>query len=287
MSNDPYRPVVTINELPISPQTLSRLIGFAVLIFLAMILGSQATEVVQPGNRGVRVTLGKVAPNFAPQGLTLKTPFVTRIIPVMIRQRTEKLSAECYSSDLQQVNTGLQLLYRIPEDSVVKIFQQYAGDPFSSLIAPRVQEALKEVTALQTAEMIVTNRFEVKTQALALAREKIGSDFLDVVDLIITDISLSAELENAIEQKMIREQEAAKAQFAQRQAEIDAATEIIRAKGVAEAIRIRGEALSRNPAFIDFQIVEQWDGLAPLVIGGGNGGNSVLIPLDDLSRIRK
>ena len=102
------------------------------------------------------------------------------------------------------------------------------------------------------------------------------------MDLVINDISLSEELEKAIEQKMIREQEAAKARFAQRQAEIDAETEIIRAQGVAEAIRIRGEALSLNPAFIDLQIVEKWDGLAPLVIGGQN--SDILVPLNDLSR---
>jgi len=35
-----------------------------------------------------------------------------------------------------------------------QIYKQFAGDPFDSLIAPRVQEALKEVTALSTAEQM-------------------------------------------------------------------------------------------------------------------------------------
>ena len=43
---------------------------------------------------------------------------------------------------LQQVIADLRVQYRVPEQSVVTIFKQFAGDPFDSLIAPRVQEAL-------------------------------------------------------------------------------------------------------------------------------------------------
>jgi prohibitin 2 len=177
-------------------------------------------------------------------------------------------------------------LYRIPETSVVRIFQDYQGDPFDTLIAPRVHEALKEVVAQQNAEMIVTNRIEVKLRTLELAQDKIGSDLLNVVDLVVHDISLSRELETAIEQKMIQEQEAAKARFAQRQAEIDAETAVIKARGVAESIRIRGEALNLNPAFIDLQIVEQWDGRSPLVISDEESGGNVMVPLGDLEKAR-
>ena len=37
------------------------------------------------------------------------------------------------------------MLYRVPEQSVVQIYKQFAGDPFDSLIAPRVQEAFEEI----------------------------------------------------------------------------------------------------------------------------------------------
>src|SRR6266478_9651864 len=75
------------------------------------------------------------------------------------------LKADCYSSDLQQTHIELKVLFRIPESSVVKLFQQYYGEPFESLVAPRVHEALKEVTALQSAEQIVKNREQIKTRA--------------------------------------------------------------------------------------------------------------------------
>lgn len=258
-----------------------KLVGIGFLILVIILAGYQATYVVNPGFRGVEVTLGKVSDAFKPEGFGTKQPFITHIIPVLVRQQTRGLPAECYSSDLQQVNFQLRVLYRIPESSVVRIYRQYAGDPFDSLIAPRIQEALKEVTALQSAEQIVKQREGIKVRALKTAREKVG-DVLVIEDLVLENITLSRELEAAIESKMVQEQEAAKARFTQQKAEIEANTAIIRAKGEAEAIRVRGDALRDNPNLIQLQIVEKWDGKAPLVVGGsGHDGGSanILLPL--------
>ena len=113
-------------------------------------MASSGTYVVHPGFRGVQVTMGKVSPVFKPEGLGFKSPFVTTIHPISIRQQTAEDKAACYSSDLQQVQVKVRVLFRIPESSVVKLFQEYYGDPFESLVVPRVNEALKEVTALQS-----------------------------------------------------------------------------------------------------------------------------------------
>ena len=266
--------------------TIVRLVGVAILIFVFILVLSTSSYVVQPGFRGVEVTLGKVSPVFKPEGFGFKTPLISTIVPVTIRQQTSQLQAACYSSDLQQVNMDIRVLYRVPESSIVKIYQGYAGDPFDSLIAPRVQEALKEVTALDTAEQIVKNREEIKNKALAAARIKI-SDLLLVDDIVIQNIQLSSELETAIEAKMVQEQESDKAKFTQQKAQIEADTVVIKARGDAESIRIRGEALKQTPAFIDLQIVEKWDGKAPLVVGGNTGGGvNMLLPLADLAKAR-
>jgi prohibitin 2 len=259
------------------------LLGVALLIFAVIIMAAAGTFVVQPGYRGVEVTLGKVSPVFKGEGFGLKTPFMTTIYPVSIRQQTAQEDAECYSSDLQQVTVVLRVLFRVPEGSVVKLFQQYYGDPFGTLVGPRVQEALKEAAAQQSAEQIVKNRELIKARALELARAKIG-DLLVIEDIVIQDISLTKELKLAIEQKMVQEQEAAKAKFTQQRAQIEADTAVIKAKGDAQSIRLRGEALKENPAFVDLQIVDRWDGIPPLVVGGG--GN-VMMTLQELERERE
>jgi prohibitin 2 len=132
----------------------------------------------------------------------------------------------------------------------------------------------------------VKQRELIKTQAVKAAREKVG-DILLIEDIVLENILLSKELEAAIESKMVQEQEAAKARFTQQKSEIEASTVIIKAKGEAEAIRIRGEALRDTPGLIQLQIVEKWDGRAPLVIGGSageSGGANFILPLGEAAR---
>jgi prohibitin 2 len=280
MKSSPYQKPI---EIQIDPKALLRPVGVAILVFVAIVFGSTGTYIVQPGFRGVEVTLGKVTPKFKSEGFGFKTPFITRIQPVSIRQRTRLLPAECYSSDLQQVKMEVNILYRIPERSIVRIFQEYAGDPFDSLIAPRVQEALKEVAATQSAEMIVKKREDVKIKALDLSRHKVDTNFLEIVDLVLYNISLTPELEHAIELKMVQEQEAEKAKFSQTKAQIEADTAVIRARGEADAIQVRGQALRANPDFIRLQVVQNWNGKSPLVVGAGGGAN-LMMSVDQLIR---
>lgn len=257
-----------------------RTVGIVVIIILVIVALAQSSYVVEPGERGVLVTLGKVNEKFLPEGFGFKAPFVSRVISVPVKQQTRTIQAECYSADLQQVSTQLKILYRIPEASVVAIYKDFSGEPFDTLIAPRVHEALKEVAAVQSAEQIVKQREGIKTRALDSSRVKIGTHFLVIEDLVIENIDLSSQLEAAIESKMVQEQEAAKARFVQQKSQIEADTAVIRARGEAEAIRVRGEAIRANPGLVHLQIVEKWDGRAPLVVGGaGEGGANMLLPL--------
>lgn len=261
-----------------NPKAFMSYVGTAVLIFFVFIIATAGTFTIPPGHRGVLVTMGKVSPVFAPEGFGFKAPFITTVIPISIRQQTKVAEADCYSSDLQQIKIELRVLYRIPESQIVKIFQEYSGDPFDSLVSPRVAEALKEVAALQSAEQIVKKREEIKTKALESAKAKVGA-LLVIEDVVIQDVALSKELETAIEAKMVQEQEAAKAKFVQQKAEIEANTAIIKAKGEAEAIRVRGRALQDSPGLVQLQIVEKWNGVTPLVVGNGGSGANILLPI--------
>ena len=261
-------------------KTLFRLIGGAVIIFVLIIAGSSASYVVEPGHRGVEVTMGKVSKVFKPEGFGFKLPFITMVSPQLIRQQTAQMQADCYSSDLQQVKIDVRVLYRVPESSVVGIFRDFSGEPFTSLIQPRVAEALNEITAQRTAELIVQKREEIKSRALETARLKVG-DILMIEDVVLENITLTKSLENAIEAKMVQEQEAARARFAQKQVEIEASTVVIKAKGEAESINLRGKELRENPSVLDLQIVELWDGATPLVVGPEATGANMILPLGE------
>ena len=66
-------------------------------------------------------------------------------------------------------------------------------------------------------------------------------------------------------------------------AEIDAQTQVIEAKGEAEAILLQGQALRENPSVLDLDIVTRWDGVMPVVVGPGVEGADVILPLGSLN----
>src|SRR5436190_13406926 len=266
-----------------SAQNVARLIGVGILLFVIILMATSGTYMVPPGYRGVEVTLGRVNPIPKKGGFGFKMPVITHVERISVRQQTLQDEAQCYSSDLQQIHIELRVLYAIPEGSVVKLYQTYDGDPYESLVAPRVHEALKEVAALQSAEQIVKTREQIKSKALALAQEKVGGLIL-LKDIVIQNIRLTKELEHAIEAKMVQEQEAQRSKYLQQRAQIDADTSVIKARGEAESIRIRGEALRENPAYLDLQIVDRWDGIAPLIIGGRD---QFVLPLNDLEKLKQ
>lgn len=247
------------------------------LVILAVLLtqGCVCTT-IEPGNRGVEVTFGEVTPRLFGEGLQSKNLF-GNVTEISVRQQTQGVNMQVFSSDLQEVSIHAKVMYRIPEDKVITIFRDYAGDPFQTLVVPRVNEALKEITADKTAEQLAKGREDVKMAAFELTKKKVG-DVIVIEDFVIENVNLSNQLQAAIEAKMVMEQEANKAKFVQQKAQIEADTAIIKAEGEAKAIKIRGDALRQSPEVINLTIAEKWDGKAPLVVGGGNGAN-VLLPL--------
>ncbi len=243
---------------------------------------------VQPGNRGVITDFGKVDEKILKEGFHTFCPIGCDLHEVSIRQQKKDVDAPCFSSDLQQVDVKVAVLYRIPETSVVRVFRDFHGEPFDVLIGPRVQESIKEATATRSAEMIVKEREQVKAAALEAVRAKVG-DILFIEDLIIADVQLSGQLKASIESKMVQEQQAAKAKYVQQEAQINAETQVLQAesaakatiaiaKAEAESIRIRGEALQQNPRAIELQLVEKWNGVSPQIVGGNSQGLNLLMP---------
>ena len=279
-----FRPVIILGDPmsnnPASPVTASQIGAFvvvAVLIVLAIaLLGS--FHIVPPGHRGVSVTLGKVAPKELPEGLVFKLPLLTSITDVPVRQLRADGKADSFSSDLQTIVVSYTVLYRIPGGRVVELYQQYRGDPYLTLVEPRMQEGIKQIAALFRAEDLVKNRDKIKQDVLDRVRSSIG-EIMNIVDVSITNIDLSDQLEQAIEQKVVREQEALAKQYELEKEKRQAEITLVRAEAEAKSVKVKGEAIKLSPEVIQLEIAQRWDGKAPLSVSVGNAGANVLLPI--------
>lgn len=251
------------------------IIAFCVLVLCIVSLSS--CNVVSPGNRGVKVFLGSVQEEVLTEGLHFKCPFLSNIIILPVQQITQQTQAICFSSDLQRIDLNISVLYRIPEENVVKLYQQYKGDPYQMIVEPRIQEAIKQEVSQYVAEEVVKQREKIKQVAIPNIKENL-SGLINIIDIVITNVDLSDILEQAIEQKQVKQQEALAKVYELQKAEKEAQIAIATAKGEAESIRLKAEAISKSPEVIQLEIIKKWDGKAPQYVST-NGGGNMLLPM--------
>ena len=184
---------------------------------------------------------------------------------------------------MQDVTIALAVQTRITKENATQIYQNF-GVEYMSQATPKILDALKAETARYDAAEIIANRDKIRSEALKAAQERLAN-FVDVQDLSIVNVAFSADYAKAIEAKQVAQQRAEQAKYELQQAEVEADKKVAEAKGEAEAIQIRGDALAKNPSVIELELINKWDGKAPdsLVTNGGGAATSIILPLEHKS----
>lgn len=131
------------------------------------------------------------------------------------------------------------------------------------LVVPAVNEVLKAITAIYTAEESATNRVLISEDLV----EQLNDAGLYVTDVNIIDFDFSDAFINAIEEKQVAQQQLLKA-------ETEKQTAITNAEAEAEANRSVSASLTDQ--IIQNKTVEKWDGKLPTVTGGS--GTIISLP---------
>ncbi len=262
-------------------------LGFFLLVFLLVFF---PVRVVNAGEVGVLLEFGRVKEIWYP-GLHLMIPFMNSVEMVSTQIQKFETDASAASSDLQVVQTTIAVNYRLPEDdaSIQSLYENFRGNHEARIIAPVVQEVVKANTAKYTAGELITKRGELKSVIGANLKEKLKGYDIDVVEVSITNFDFSPEFNDAIEQKVVAEQNKLQAQFelekkqievqkviAEKnatatanvlEAEGEAKSKLIRAKAEAEAIETITKTVT-DP-YIRYYYVQKWNGQLPKVVGSG------------------
>lgn len=257
------------------------LVGIVALIVIGVIV-TASVQIVDAGNRGVLLHWNAVDINSPPleEGLHFVIPFQDSIVNMEVRTLKFVKSTSSASQDLQTVSTEVTVNYRPSPESVNLLFKEVGLDYQNRIIAPAVEEVVKQVTANYNAEELITKRPLVKSDIETEIAARLNT-FNIITDVIsITDFQFSTLFSQAIESKVEAEQKALKAENDLRRIEVEARqheaeavgianANIAEAQGEAEAIRIINEALLTNPNYLEWLKTQAWDGKLPLVVGEG------------------
>lgn len=278
-----------LNTLPMrdggAGRTLLKWGAIALAAIIAILVFSPFT-VVPNGHRGVRLAFGKASDEVLTEGLHLRVPIMHSVykMPVLIeRSETE---SEAASRDLQRVRTQVVLNYHVDPKQVVRVYRTIGvfDNIEPRIIDPTIQEAMKAVTALYTAEQLITKRPEVSDRIRAAVRERLQRHGVLVDEFAITNFKFSDSFDAAIEAKTVAEQQKLKAERDLARIQVEAQQKIAEARGAAESAKLNAEAQAValqaqrsavTPELIELRRVEaqleairKWDGKLPVMTGG-------------------
>jgi len=257
-------------DVPANIQKLTSVIVVLIIIGIAgVIIITSATVSVPAGHRGVLLTWGKVESKILGEGLNFKTPFIQTVVFMNVQIQKAESTEATATQDLQEVSTTVAVNYRIDPNQVNEIYRDLRQDYVSRVIKPNIEESLKATTATFRAEELITNRAIVKATFDDIIVERLKVFNIDVISVSLTDFQFSASFSEAIESKVIAEQEALQAKNTLEQIRYEAQQQIIqaeaaknatiaRALGVAEARIIEAEATAEAINVITTQMTPEY-----------------------------
>lgn len=156
------------------------------------------------------------------------------------------VTTQTYSSDGQTMDVELVIQYQIQQENAMKIATNYGGlEMLESRIETVSIEKMKSVLSQKQAMTIIETRAEVSPDVENAIRNAITNDyFVNIVSVVLTDISFTDAFEKTVEDKMIAEQEKLKAEYEKEKAIIQAeqALEVAKLDAEAKLAEAQGEA---------------------------------------------
>ena len=273
------------------------IIGFIMLVVVL----SASVKIVEAGHRGILLHFGAVDTAASlDEGIHFVTPFRDNVITMEVRTQRITENAASASNDLQDVSTQVALNYHVDPTNAQILFQEVGFDYASRVIAPAIQESVKQISARFNAENLITNRETVKSEIEQNIKARLAPYNIIVEALSITEFQFTEQFRRAVEAKVEAEQRALQANNDLRRIEIEAQqaearaigeqqaniaraegvrqAAVLQAQGEAEAIQIVEAQLRENPRYLEWLKTQRWDGVLPLVTGGAGATPFIELP---------
>ena len=258
------------NANPVKSFKLNKRVVPIILIALAVIiLATSLFYEVPAGNIGVVLRFSAVD-RVAYPGINIKLPFVERVVLMNVRTQKDEAQATAVSENLQVVTSIIAVNYHLDGTRAKEVYEKVGADYTNIIVAPAIQNTFKAVTALFTAEELITKRDEVRLLAEEKLTTQLEPYFIVVENFNIVNVDFSEEYQQAIEAKQVAQQQVETSKQKLAQAEIDAQTVIAQAKGQADAQKALNDTGALTPEYLQYLFLTKWNGILPQVMSSGN-----------------
>jgi prohibitin 2 len=235
---------------------------------------------VDGGHRGVMFNrIGGVSDTVLTEGTHIRIPWFQYPTIFDIRTKPKTIRSPTGTKDLQMVDITLRVLYKPDHHRLPTIFRQYGTNYDERVLPSIVNETLKSVIAQFNANQLITQREQVSQLIRRNLTERATEFSVVIEDVSITHLTFGREYTAAIEAKQVAQQDAERAKYQVKQALEDKKSTIIKAQGEATSAQMIGEAVKREPGYLELRRLDAARQIADIV---SKSPNKVYLEADTL-----
>lgn len=245
-------------------------IGVIISLIVALIIVPFSFHSVNTGEIAVVKQFGKII-DIRESGLTFDWWFMRKYQKYDLKMQSYDVETMAYSSDAQTMDLLITIQYTIMADKVKDIAEQYgnASSLESKIEKIAVAEA-KTVMSQNKAMDIIAKRGDLSAEVEKAIKNAVDEQFyINISSVALTNIDFSDAFEQAVEEKMIAEQNKLKADYTNdtkiATAEAEAKAKIVEAEAQAKANKTIQDSLTDK--VLEARFYEKWDGKLPNVMG--------------------
>lgn len=268
----------------------ARLWTGAIAGLLVVLLLSKMWVEIPPGHVGVKFDpfAGGIQERELGEGWSIVLPWQTvQLFNVRTQQytmssvRDEATGSEdamtCQTREGLKVKVDVTVLFRISGEGADRLWRSVGPNYVNTIVRPSTRNVVRLVVARYGIMEVYSNapetltaasqqgivpyigkRQQVENEIYAELKPKLEEKGITLERVLLRNVAYeSADFEKAIVDKQVAQQAVITQRYKLRIAEIQAAAQVERAKGTAEAIRLRGQALRQNSAVVGLEFVQK------------------------------
>ena len=258
-------------------------IGALIALFIAFLIFPFSFHSVNTGEIAVVKQFGKII-DVRESGLTFDWWFMRKYQKYDLKMQSYDVETMAYSSDAQTMDLFITIQYSIMADKVKDIAEQYgSSSSLESKIEKIAVAEAKTVMSQNKAMDIIAKRGDLSAEVEKAIKSAVDEQFyINISSVALTNIDFSDAFEQAVEEKMIAEQNKLKADYTNdtkiATAEAEAKAKIVEAEAQAKANKTIQDSLTDK--VLEARFYEKWDGKLPNVMGE----NSVITDISGKSK---
>lgn len=250
--------------------SITQRVWFPWLVVLIILLGLACifspVVIIRSGHAGVATFFGEVQGEIYEPGLHFKYPLL-RVHQFDLRTQSHDVSAGVVTEDMQLVTASVSVKYRLENQNLQKTYEDFGRAVEEVVVDPATKEALNAAATKFTAAELVSKRNEFKTAVLTELDQRLLESGVESAGLAIVEIKFSKSLTETFEAKATAADRAETAKLEADEAASKLRTTTSLSAAEAERIRVIGGALKGYEAYIQYELLQKWDGKTPLYLG--------------------